>query len=508
MNDPRAERYRKIEIIGGILATLLLAVGLLTYALFEPQRLVQAQENLLQSDLDTAMTLYAENCAVCHGLDGSGIGATPALNTQGLAESDPAVLEKIIARGLYNTAMPAWSKEDGGPLSEYQISQMVALIQYGNWQETQDRVVNLGLAPLVPFAADPDTEVLAYLATIEGGDVLAQGVTLYAENCVACHGADGLGTTLAPALNDPNVRAKPADDLLRTILYGSPGTLMAGWEKILPQADVDALMVLITQWEQVPTGAIPAPDTPIPVTEESLAMGAEYYTANCSQCHGPEGQGTLRAPALNVKGFLEETSDLAIQQIVTLGVPGTAMPAWGDRLTDAQIQAVVGFIRAWEPNAPEVAEPARGGGGPWWQTQGNTNGTNTAGGSRGGPPWQRNNSTITQTPPESSAEITLPTPTSLPLEPTLQALDNGTPGSLVTGEEEIIIIPTSTTAAAEQHSAQGQGAGSGGPPWAQADQQEENGFVLDSQVWVLFGSVGGTALLMISWAVIALKRLT
>jgi len=42
------------------------------------------------------------------------------------------------------------------------------------------------------------------------------------------------------------------------------------------------------------------------------------------------------------------------------------MPAWGDRLTDVQIQAVTGFIRSWEPNAPEVAEPARLSG-PWWQ---------------------------------------------------------------------------------------------------------------------------------------------
>ncbi|MBI3737563.1 MAG: cytochrome c [Chloroflexi bacterium] len=70
-----------------------------------------------------------------------------------------------------------------------------------------------------------------------------------------------------------------------------------------------------------------------------------------------------RAPALNVKSFLTDTTDLAIQQIITLGVPGTAMPVWGDRMTKSEIQAVVGFIRQWEPIAPEVATPTRGGGG-------------------------------------------------------------------------------------------------------------------------------------------------
>jgi len=45
------------------------------------------------------------------------------------------------------------------------------------------------------------------------------------------------------------------------------------------------------------------------------------------------------------------------------------MPAWGDRLSEAQIQAIVGFIRSWEATAPEIAQPVRVRG-PWWQ--GNT----------------------------------------------------------------------------------------------------------------------------------------
>jgi cytochrome c553 len=158
----------------------------------------------------------------------------------------------------------------------------------------------------------------------------------------------------------------------------------------------------------VPGGAIPAPDTPVPVTAESLALGADLYAQNCSRCHGAEGQGTQRAPALNVKGYLAETNDTALQQIITLGVPGTAMPSWGDRLSTANIQAIVGFIRAWEPTAPEVAEPARSGGGPWWRS----GGSSTSGGKGGGPPWQRDSSAtspeVLYLPAEGNTTVSVP----------------------------------------------------------------------------------------------------
>ena len=362
---------RLIEHLVGLLALVLAMTGLLIYALQEPQRVVEAQAAQLQRDLDEAMTLYAQNCSVCHGVAGEGIGATPPLDNPALRSSDAATLTKIIARGLYGTAMPAWHTDDGGVLSDYQISTLVMLVQAGDWQATQDRVVNLGLTPLVPFSAQPDAALLETVAALPGGEVLARGITVFAEQCVACHGADGLGSSIAPALNDPVVRQQPAADIERTILNGVPGTLMAGWQLVLPAEDVTALVTLITTWDTVPVGAIPEPDRPIPVTVESIALGADLYSQNCARCHGPEGQGTGRAPALNVKSFLTATNDLAIQQIITLGVPDTAMPAWGDRLADFEIQAIVGFVRAWEPTAPEVATPTRGGG-PWWAVNGGT----------------------------------------------------------------------------------------------------------------------------------------
>jgi mono/diheme cytochrome c family protein len=376
-------RTRIIEILIGLLATQVIVFALAFYMVNEPQRVVNAQSDILEVQLDSAMTLYAENCAVCHGLNGEGIGANPALNNPALATMPFEEIVKVIARGRYATAMPAWSKKDGGPLSDYQIDELTALIQSGDWSATGDRVVNLGLAPLIPFTTEPDSALLESVGLLPDGIRLQAAITTYAESCVACHGADGLGTSIAPALNDPLAGEKPADELTRIITYGSAGTLMSGWSNQLSPEKVAEMVTLIQRWDEIPRGVIPAPDVPIPTTEESLALGANVYASNCSSCHGPEGQGTPRAPALNIKAFLTETNDQAIELIITGGVPGTAMPAWGDRMTASDIQAIVGFIRQWEPTAPEVAIPTRPGG--------------------GGPPWMRTNTTA-----PNSIEITAP----------------------------------------------------------------------------------------------------
>ena len=453
MNRTRSHR---IESLLGLLGTAIIVFALAFYIASEPNRIVSSQGQILNTQLDDAMTLYAENCAVCHGLNGEGIGATPPLNIPALQSMPYDDLFKTIARGRFQTSMPAWSKDDGGPLSDYQIGELAALIESGNWKETGDRVVNLGLAPLIPFTMDPDPALLEIVGTLPNGATLQTAITIYASQCVACHGADGLGTGIAPALNDPAVREKTADELTRTIAYGNAGSLMAGWSNVLAPEDINAMVTLVQRWDEVPTGAIPAPDVPIPTTEESIALGGQLYSANCSRCHGPDGQGTPRAPSLNVKSFLVDTTDQAIQQIVMLGVPGTAMPAWGDRMTDAEIQAIVGFIRQWEATAPEIAQPL-----------GPPSGV-------GGPPWLRNNTQPTETPAtQSAAPAVVPTQTLLPDE---QPLAGSTAQP----------TPTAVAAVAHQPGADaGQTGQGGGPPWAREQPQTSAVEALDWRILAL-----------------------
>lgn len=459
-----------IEALIGLGAMLVIVTALGFYMLNESNRINEAQAAVLDIQLDEGMTLYAENCSVCHGLSGEGIGATPPLNSPGLQSMAFDDIYKIISRGRYDTAMPAWSKEDGGPLSDYQIEEMVALIQYGDWNATGDRVVNLGLAPLIPFTTDPDPALLAEVGNLPDGLTLQTAIQIFASNCVACHGADGLGTGIAPALNDPLVRVKTAEELTRTITFGNAGTLMAGWNNVLTVDEINAMVALVQRWDEVPTGSIPAPNVPIPTTAESIALGSDLFAANCSRCHGPEGQGTPRAPSLNVKSFLTDTSDQAIQQIITLGVPGTAMPVWGDRMTDADIQAIVGFIRQWEATAPEVAQPlARGG---------------------GGPPWLRNQPQTTTVASTDSAPTT-----AIPQQPA----------------DATQLVPQATTVAPQQQSAHQPGTetqGGGGPPWSQTQStQTEWWQVLDWRILALIGTGLAIAFTLISAGFSSLRKI-
>ena len=493
MNGSLKISPRIIELSLGLLATILIASGLLAYAWQEPQRIEQAQAAQLATDLNEAKNLYAENCAVCHGLAGDGIGAIPALNSAALVGSDPASLAKIIARGLYNTAMPAWAQEDGGPLSDYQIDELVGLIRYGDWTQVQERVINLGLAPMVPFTTEADPDILAQVALLPGGELLAEGISLYAQECVACHGADGLGTNLAPALNDPVVREQTVEDLTRTVIYGVSGTLMVSWENALSQPEVETLVNLIRNWDQVPSGAIPAPDRPIPVTTESLALGEQIFSTTCIGCHGSQGEGTQRAPSLNVKGFLTDTSDAAIEQIVTLGVTGTSMPAWGDRISTAEIQAVVGFIRSWEPDAPEVAQPSRVTG-PWWKAAGSP----AAAGVTSGQALPSGGTTTTHTPS-----------TGTQADGTGQGNPNAQESTTdQAGNSGQHIGNGGAGAGQNASSASGDSAShTGTQPWAVAGEPQSWWESMDPRSLTVIGGLALSSLILILWAAIKLYRL-
>jgi mono/diheme cytochrome c family protein len=473
MNETHTHR---IEILLGLLGTALIMFALGLYILSEPQRLNDSQSQILHTQLNDAMTLYAENCSVCHGLNGEGIGATPPLNAPGLQSMPFDDLYKVIARGRFDTAMPAWSKEDGGPLSDYQIEELAALVQSGDWNETGDRVVNLGLAPLIPFTTEPDPALLESVGSLPDGATLQTAITIYAAQCVACHGADGLGTGIAPVLNDPVVREKTADELNRTITYGNTGTLMAGWSNVLAPEEISAMVTLIQRWDAVPTGAIPAPDVPIPTTEESIALGSQLYSTNCSRCHGPEGQGKPIAPSLNVKSFLTDTTDIAIQQIITLGVPGTAMPAWGDRMTEAEIQAIVGFMRLWEATAPEVAQPL-----------GPPSGV-------GGPPWLRNQTTTTTNTTTDSTRTVVTTPTA-------QAAAAGAQAGSQMSQQDM-----ATHMAQEAVAGGGQGQGHGQGVGMQEQAQASTSEALDWRILALVAGGLTVAFTLVAMGLSSLKR--
>jgi len=81
----------------------------------------------------------------------------------------------------------------------------------------------------------------------------------------------------------------------------------------------------------------------------STAMGApdgdQLYRDNCAACHGDKGDGGVGVP-LALPAFLESVDDNFLQRTIRMGRPGRVMPAF-TKLSDAQINALVGHIRSW-----------------------------------------------------------------------------------------------------------------------------------------------------------------
>ena len=79
--------------------------------------------------------------------------------------------------------------------------------------------------------------------------------------------------------------------------------------------------------------------------------GSALYASHCSACHGDKGGGGVGVP-LSLPSFLESVDDGFLAKTIRYGRPGRVMPAFS-KLSDAQIDAIVGHIRSWsEKPAP------------------------------------------------------------------------------------------------------------------------------------------------------------
>ena len=109
-------------------------------------------------------------------------------------------------------------------------------------------------------------------------------------------------------------------------------------------------------------GACRVPPLPEGVTRTEVAQGKYLYSANCASCHGRNGEGQdwrtpvpegiLPAPPHNSEGHTWHHPEQQLLQIIREGgqTEGSLMPAYKDRLTDEQIEAILAYIKTmWGP---------------------------------------------------------------------------------------------------------------------------------------------------------------
>ena len=135
------------------------------------------------------------------------------------------------------------------------------------------------------------------------------------------------------------------------ILWGvafSAYYLLSGWSSSAEYAENKAAHET-RMAAAAPAPAAPAPAAPAPAAAAApaadpaalVAAGKELFAGNCASCHGAEGKGGI-GPALTSANYKFGNSHDAVLSSIRDGRPG-GMPAYGNQLSSAQIEALTAF---------------------------------------------------------------------------------------------------------------------------------------------------------------------
>jgi len=277
-----------------------------------------------------AEEVYKQHCANCHGVDGKGTvpGARNFSDADYLRGETPVRFYQVISDG--RGSMPAWQDK----LSADERWDLTMYI----WH----------------FATSPQ--------------IIAQGKAIYDRDCIACHGPDGKGVVPgAPDFTDFEWMAVHAPrDFFQVVTEGK-GTMPSWQGRLTPEErwaaieylrtfayEPPARVVTVTPTQVPPT---PSPtQTPVPATATptagkpkaeattpagDAANGEQLFVANgCGACHGAKGEGGVGPKLAGI-----EEDDTELFTAIKNGVAGTAMVAFGDRLSDQDIRDLIAFIR-------------------------------------------------------------------------------------------------------------------------------------------------------------------
>ncbi len=185
-------------------------------------------------------------------------------------------IQKTVSRGRPRPApaisMPAWSRDEGGPLNNEQIRQVVTFIMFGNWdlplQIREEEAAELRHQASLETDANKKKELLEQAegrlkpnppAPPVAAKPEEQAKTILASTCMTCHAIEkGKASTLptAPNLgaygaegpfNDPLKALKASGDpqwLQKWITDPpgiKPGTLMPAWKGQFSAEQIDAI---------------------------------------------------------------------------------------------------------------------------------------------------------------------------------------------------------------------------------------------------------------------------
>lgn len=162
-------------------------------------------------------TLYAQNCAGCHGAQGRGGAAIALADPVYLDIVDQVAMRKIIAKGVHGTSMPAFAQSAGGMLTDKQVD-AIASGMLSAWARKG-----------ILDGSNPPSYAAKTAANPANGEIA------YRTYCASCHGPEGQGSSKGSAIANDSFLALVSDQGLRTIVIaGRPELGAPNWRGNVP----------------------------------------------------------------------------------------------------------------------------------------------------------------------------------------------------------------------------------------------------------------------------------
>jgi cytochrome c oxidase cbb3-type subunit 2 len=208
-----------------------------------------------------------------------------------------------------------------------------------------DEMLTMALSGTTPLNANPARpRPRGEAPDLPAGADMTHGRALFAANCAGCHGGSGDGSgaaTLRPFPANLTEHSYTRARVVDALWNGVVGTSMQAWRDY-PLADLAELADYVR--------SLDATADREPVAAEQAALGVEVYAANCVQCHGSAGDGRGAAVAelrIAPTDFRAQRPSLATAvRALAMGVAGTQMAPWTDRLSEEQRVAVAHYVRS------------------------------------------------------------------------------------------------------------------------------------------------------------------
>jgi cytochrome c oxidase cbb3-type subunit 3 len=206
----------------GVLALFMLSALVCVGCSNPPGRPLADSMTVNPDDISDFATLYAHNCAGCHGPEGKGGAAISLADPTYLAIADDSVLRRVTTTGIPHTQMPAFAKSTGGMLTDRQIEIIIQGMRE-HWSK-----------PDALRGENPPP----YSAPVPGDASRGSGV--YTTYCSSCHGPNGRGDKASSIVNGSYL-ALVSDQGLRTvIIVGRPELGAPDWRGNAPGKPMSA----------------------------------------------------------------------------------------------------------------------------------------------------------------------------------------------------------------------------------------------------------------------------